>query len=45
MRSPEKIPVKTPINVIPICTVDRNLFGELIVSRYYSNPYGVAAIY
>ena len=31
--SPEKIPVKILISVIPICTVERNLFGELASSR------------
>ena len=31
--SPEKIPVRIPINVIPICTVDKNLLGELANSN------------
>ncbi|SNB08019.1 hypothetical protein FPC831_520008 [Flavobacterium psychrophilum] len=31
--SPEYIPVSMPMRVIPICTVDRNLFGELAKSK------------
>ena len=33
MASPEKIPVKILISVIPIWTVERNLFGELASSK------------
>ena len=38
MEPPEKKPVKIPINVIPICTVDRKLFGFSLSSNAVFAP-------
>ncbi len=36
--SPEKTPNKIPIRVIPICTVDKNLFGFSASSKAVLAP-------